>query len=520
MIELTINNTKIEVLEGTSVLHAARQLGVDIPTMCHHEGLPNHPSCMLCIVKDTKTGKLHPSCALKAENGHNIITHDEEVLAARKDALELFLSDHVGDCEAPCRTSCPAYMDIPRMNRLIVEGRMEEALQIVKQEIALPLILGYICPAPCEKACRRTQVDEAVSICKLKRFVAEEDLKLASSWLPEKMQENHKKIAIIGTGPAGLSCAYYLLQLGYGCVLFDQHPKAGGALRYDIPDEKLPKWALDAEIELLEKYGAQFRLNTKITKEYFEKEVKAEFDAWVLATGNFNQSNLQTFGFDHDSNGLTVDRETGEVDKTGVFACGNVIRSRRMAVTSVAKGKAVALSVDQYLQGKQPAKLSRMFNSKFGKLRDSEIDEYRKEIVSESAASSRIHTDESLSLTQAQVEASRCLHCDCRKPETCKLRIYSDEYQVNRTKYASGNRKMVRKLSQHQLIIFEPEKCIKCNICVEISARKQEKLGFTQIHRGFVVEIGIPLNKSIADLMDQTAIECAKACPTGAISLK
>ena len=520
MIELTINNISIEVHEGTSVLHAARKLGIDIPTMCFYEGLPNHPSCMMCVVKDTQTGKLHPSCTLQAHEGQNIITHDVEVMEARKEALELLLSDHVGDCEAPCRTSCPAFMDIPKMNRLIVEGRMTEALQIVKEEIALPLILGYICPAPCEKACRRTQVDEPVSICKLKRFVAEADLKLSDPFLPVKEKSTHKKVAIIGTGPAGLSCAFYLLQMGYDCVLFDQHTEAGGTLRYDIPEEKLPKWALDAEIKHLEKYGAQFRLNTQITKELFENDLKNEFDALVMATGNFNQSNLGSFGFDYDLNGLTVDRDTGEVNKTGVFACGNVIRSRRMAVTSVAQGKAVALSVDQYLKGKNPVKPHRMFNSKFGKLFDEEINEYRKEIVLESGWFIRIQTDGSLSVDQAQIEASRCLHCDCRKPDSCKLRIYADEYQADRKMFVFGERQIVRKNVQHELIIYEPEKCIKCNICVEICAREKGSFGFTSIRRGFEVEMGIPLNKSLQDMLDQTALKCAEACPTGAISLK
>ena len=97
---------------------------------------------------------------------------------ARKTALELLLSEHVGDCEAPCQITCPAHMDIPLMNRLLARGKFAEALQVVKKDIALPSVLGRICPAPCEGACRRRSVDEAVSICLLKRFAGDEDLEV------------------------------------------------------------------------------------------------------------------------------------------------------------------------------------------------------------------------------------------------------------------------------------------------------------------------------------------------------
>jgi ferredoxin len=520
MIELTINDIRVQVPDGTTVLEAARQMGIDIPTMCYLEGLPTHPSCMLCVVKDTKTGKIHPSCALKAETGQDIITHDSEIKELRREALELLLSDHVGDCEAPCRTSCPAFMDIPKMNRLIAKGKFAEALKVVKEEIALPLILGYICPAPCEKACRRGQVDEPVSICKLKRLVAEEDLTGSDVYLPMKKSASGKKVAIVGTGPAGLSCAYHLLAMGHDCVLYDKNPDAGGALRYSIPDEKLPKSALDAEIGLLKNLGATFIMNTDVTPELFENELKMNFKAVVLATGDFQDSRLSAFGLPHDSNGLTVNRDTMQVDEQGVFACGNIIRSRRMAVTSVAQGKAAAHSVDLYIRGLPTGKIHRMFNSKFGKLFEEEIVEYQKEIATESGWSPRVETTYSLTIAQAKMEAGRCLHCDCRKPNTCKLRIYSDEYQVDRRMFSFGERSLVRKYDQHHLIIYEPEKCIKCNICVQISEQEQDRPGFTSVHRGFEVEMGMPLNKSMADLPDHIALRCTNACPTGAISLK
>ncbi|PLX03143.1 MAG: hypothetical protein C0595_08180 [Marinilabiliales bacterium] len=520
MIKLKINNISIEVAEGTSVLKAAENIGIKIPTMCFHEGFTNHPSCMLCLVKDAKTGKLHPSCALPADNNMEIITDDDEIYEARKESLELLLSDHVGDCEAPCRPSCPAFMDIPLMNRLIAEGKFDEALEIVKQEIALPLILGYICPAPCEKACRRTQVDEAVSICSLKRFVAAEDLENKDFHLPQKEAKSNKKVAVIGTGPAGLACAFYVLKHGHECVLFDKNEEAGGTLRYDIPEEKLPNLAIDAEIDVLKKFGAEFRLNKLIDKDLFDDEIKGKFDAVVIAMGNFDGSNLEEFGFENDKFGLVINRDTFEVNGQGIFACGNIIRSRRMAVTSVAQGKVAALSVHQYLNGENPEKKHRMFNSKFGKLFDEEIQEYSKEATSDQRQIIESEKLDNFTIDQAIAEAKRCMHCDCRKPDTCKLRIFADEYQADRKKFLYGERKKIKKYFQHDLIVYEPEKCIKCDLCVEISALEKDSLGFTNIRRGFDVEISIPFNKSINKIFSNTAEKCAVACPTGAISMK
>jgi len=475
---------------------------------------------MLCLVKDAKTGKLHPSCALPAANNMDIVTDDEEIREARKEALELLLSDHVGDCEAPCRPSCPAFMDIPKMNRLIAENKFDESLRVVKEHIALPLILAYICPAPCEKACRRTQVDESVSICALKKVVAAEDIENVNSYLPEKDIASHKKIAVIGSGPAGLSAAFYLLKYGHQCTIFDKNPQPGGSLRYNIDEAKLPAKAIDDEVEIIKKYGAEFQLNKEITKEIFEKEIKSKFDAVVIAMGDFDKSNLSNFGFESGKYGLIVNRDTFELNQDGVFACGNIIRSRRMAVTSVAQGKASAESVHQYLNALKPQKPKRRFNSKFGKLFEEELQEYAKEASDDSRKELAQGKVSTFTKEEAIVEANRCMHCDCRKPDTCKLRIFADEYDADRRKFLFGERKKIKKYFQHDIIVFEPEKCIKCDLCVQIAEKEKDSIGFSNVGRGFDLEISIPFGNEINTIVAETAKKCATACPTAAISLK
>ncbi|MDZ7371301.1 MAG: 2Fe-2S iron-sulfur cluster-binding protein, partial [candidate division KSB1 bacterium] len=175
-VQLTINGRMVSVPPGTSVFTAAEAAGFAIPALCRLEGFPPNTSCMVCMVEERTSGKLLPSCSAPAENGMVIETDNERVRDFRRSALELLLSEHVGDCTAPCQRSCPAQMNIPLMIRQIQNRDWRAAIATVKAEIALPAVLGRICPAPCENACTRRIKDGAVSICLLKRIVADLDL--------------------------------------------------------------------------------------------------------------------------------------------------------------------------------------------------------------------------------------------------------------------------------------------------------------------------------------------------------
>ncbi|MBC8180376.1 (2Fe-2S)-binding protein, partial [candidate division KSB1 bacterium] len=177
MVTVTINKNKITIPENSTLLDAAKKLGILIPTMCYKDGYENFTSCMLCFVNEIRTNLLLPACSTLAQEGMEIETDNAKVEEYRKTALELLLSDHIGDCEAPCTRTCPAHMNIPLMIRQIRTEQFEEALITVKKDIALPAVLGRICPAPCEKGCNRSKHDSPVSICLLKRFVADVDLK-------------------------------------------------------------------------------------------------------------------------------------------------------------------------------------------------------------------------------------------------------------------------------------------------------------------------------------------------------
>lgn len=175
MPELTIDGKKINVKHGSTILDAAHELGIEIPALCFNNKYQASTSCLVCIVK--VNNRLVPSCATKIEDGMIVESETEEIHEARRTALELLLSDHVGDCIAPCQLACPAGMNIPLMIRQIHSSKMQDAINTIKKDIALPAILGRICPAPCESTCRRGNFDEPVSICLLKRYTADLNLK-------------------------------------------------------------------------------------------------------------------------------------------------------------------------------------------------------------------------------------------------------------------------------------------------------------------------------------------------------
>ena len=203
---ITIDNIQYQFENGQTIYQVAKDAGIEIPVMCFNDDLEHFTSCMVCIVKDEKTGKLLPSCSFQAGNGMHIITKDDEIIEARRTALELLLSEHVGDCEAPCTIACNAHMNIPLMNRLLAKGKISEALEVVRKDIILPSTLGRICPAPCEGACRRKSIDETVSICLRKKFTGD----MGETRFPEPLKSMNKKVAVIGAGPAGLSAAWHL----------------------------------------------------------------------------------------------------------------------------------------------------------------------------------------------------------------------------------------------------------------------------------------------------------------------
>ena len=224
--------------------------------------------------------------------------------------------------ESPCQNACPASVDVPRYISLIRQKRYSDAVTVIRDKNPFPSICGRVCTHPCELKCRRAQIDEPVAICALKRFAADYEMKRPPMAPPVKRNNPAaSNVAIIGAGPCGLSAAYYLARLGHKVVVFDALPVAGGMLAVGIPEYRLPKRVLEAEIETIKALGVDIRLNTRIGKDISLEDLKKQgFKAIFIAIGAHLGQKLGAPGEDLEGvvNAIDFLREVNLGQRTGV----------------------------------------------------------------------------------------------------------------------------------------------------------------------------------------------------------
>jgi len=296
-VNLIIDGRSVSAAPGQTILEAARENGIRIPTLCFHKALESTGSCWICIVEIKGRNRFIPACSTKVSEGMVVETSNAELDTMRRQSLERIIAQHCGDCLAPCELACPAGCDIPGFVAAIAKGDDRKAIGIIRQTIPLPGILGRICPAPCEEACRRHGVDEPVSICALKRFAADREM-VDGATLPQCKPASGKRVAIIGAGPAGLTAAWFLLLAGHEVTILDANEKAGGMMRYGIPKFRLPEAVIDADVEPLIRMGATFRFSTVFGKDADRVELQKTHDALLLTIGASRAARLDIPGED------------------------------------------------------------------------------------------------------------------------------------------------------------------------------------------------------------------------------
>jgi len=293
--------------EGQTILEVCRDNGIEVPTLCYEPKLPGFGACRMCVVEVEGEEAPPISCSRAAEPEMVVRTQTPRLRQIRKTNLELIFSDHNAYCLPPCQNKCPSHIDIPGFLKANTEGSFIESARIFKRTIAFPSILGRVCPAPCEDHCRRDEVDEAIAIRDSHRYAGDQVLKAQASGqkapVPFEVQPpSGKRVAVVGSGPAGMSSAYYLAIAGHEVTVFERDPAPGGMLRYGIPQYRLPKVEiLEGEYQSVWDLGVKLVCDAELGRDFTVSDLQNQgFDAVVVAVGCYDVNKLGIPGEDAD----------------------------------------------------------------------------------------------------------------------------------------------------------------------------------------------------------------------------
>ncbi|MHB8111648.1 MAG: NAD(P)-binding protein [Syntrophorhabdaceae bacterium] len=302
MATLTIDNTICSVRDGSTLIDAARENGIDIPTLGYDPRVSPPTNVEISMVELIDKGKprIISATGTTVEDGMVINTRSTALESFRKIYLQALLRNHYGDCVAPCVNRCPAHIDIQKYLYHVANGNFAEALRVIKENNPFPSVCGRVCPHPCEAECRRNAVDFPVNINGVKRFVGDFDSYQSIEFMPRLSPDTGRRVAIVGAGPAGLTCAYYLRCEGHQVTIFEKQESAGGMLKWGIPYYRLPEDILDREITNILSLGVDIRYQKEMGKDFTIQSLKREgYQAIFLGIGAQKSSRMAIPGEEH-----------------------------------------------------------------------------------------------------------------------------------------------------------------------------------------------------------------------------
>jgi ferredoxin len=486
MASIYIDGKGFEIKTGETVLSCARRNGIYIPTLCYYNHAGSGTSCMMCVVSIEGYMSLMPACETPAINGMKVSSNSEEVLHARKCSLELLLSEHRGDCLAPCERSCPLDGAIPDMLRCIQKDDDISALQVIQKNIPVPELTCFLCTAPCERGCRKKLVAASSDAEERKpvkgkpvaiRDVIYELCKSNSedNYLYENLQGS---ITIIGQGAAGLYANLFAQRL-YSDItyievsrevpfnkMFGDFSKKASSYITETLGDIYSSIHVDKKIELLSEdlYKELYQSNKNIFYSVYDDEV-------------INNNNISGYVFK-------------SITEKPFIKQLQVLYENINNITGEGESSAVA------------------FDSHFGKVSDEALLIMNNNRTGLSSAQGN-HSEK-------KQKAMECLECDCRKADTCLLREYAVKENGKQNAYRGERLPYNKKI--YNSVIYEQGKCIKCGICVRLAEAHGVSIapGFTG--RGYSTLVSFPFEKEPEADFFTISDECIRACPTGALS--
>ncbi len=322
---------------------------------------------------------------------------------------------------------------------------------------------------------------------------------------PENSQKKHS-IAVIGSGCAGLAVADILSKHNCRCAVFEAGDKPGREIAALLAPEKTGM--LENELLRLGAAGIEFRNSTQINPKEIAGWMLKEFDAVLLCVGSESMNTFSSL-LKHDENGAFTKLQSFMTSIEGVFAAEDMA-IQASGIQAIADGVELAHAVVAWLERGRHFIPENRYDHRFGEVYPEDMQQF---LVGTNNIKTAV-TDNA----GAALEAARCLHCDCRKYENCRLRKYASEYMTQQIRIPA-QRRMFKRLNAGD-IIYESGKCIRCGICVKIGEAKGKAVGPIFNGRGYEVELSAPLGHSMAEALEEIGQECAAACPTGALSRK
>ncbi len=418
---MKINNIPLKSEKKITVLEAAKLLGINIPSLCFIKNLPPNLSCMVCIVKDKKNGDFFPSCSKQIYQGMDIDSESDEVMQLRKAAIELLLSEHVGDCSGPCESSCPFDLDISNVFDAIKNDHKQTAIALLRRDLGLPFLVNDYCSGTCEKACRRGRADKAVEIKKIIHHF------LLNKPTDDK-EKNDKELKILITVPGikALALASFLEINGFSVAM------------PDFEEDKIRN-----DVELLKRTDMIF-----FKKFPNVQEIHAEYCALVT---------------DADS---TINHK-----KTFIMQEDNLSGTKQSVLQDIRRTKKLAQRIIQHFYNADVYNYSDRFVSKSGYLNKDEINSIMN-------ARESVFCDEK---SDTFNEIQKCLKCNCRGFDKCRLRQYAAEYGADRRTFKTADKQKYKivtdslagnTLTSERSLSYEPGKCIRCGICFSLCKKE------------------------------------------------